>query len=208
MNKKPIAILLVILMFVLSACGALKDATVSTIYVDKNGKVSSVTIASLPAEQYDEKELKKSIDDAIDDYNGSQEKVELDSFKVKKEQAHLLLTYATTKDYESFNGRVLFAGTMAEARSAGYNFEGEFIDSKKVTTTGSAILKEAIDELVIITNEPVQIKTSKDILYVSANATIIDKRVAQVEAEAGATDNGITFGNAENAYIIYGEPKK
>ena len=208
MNKKLIAVLLAMLMFGLSACGALKDATVSTIYVDKKGKVTSATIASLPAEQYDENELKKSIDEALDAYNSGQDKITLDDFKVKKEQAHLILTYATAEDYENFNGRVLFAGTMAEARSAGYEFEGEFIDANKVSTTGSAILQEAQDELIIITNEPVQIQTTKDILYTSANATIIDKRVAMVEAEAGATDNGITFGNAKNAYIIYGEPKK
>lgn len=198
-----------ILIFGLSACGALRDVEVSTIYVDKKGKVTSATIASFSKEQYNEDELKSSIDEAISAYNGDQEaRITLAKFKVKKEQATLRMTYATSDDYEVFNGRTLFVGTIAEAKLAGYDFEGEFWDQSKATIKGSAIIKEAQDEMVIITNEPVQIQTTKDILYTSDNATIIDKRLAQVEAEVGATDNGITFGNEKNAYIIYGEPKK
>ena len=210
MNKKPIAILLTLLLFSLSACGIFSSVTTSTISVDKKNKVTSVTIASLPSEQYNEEELKQSIDEAVATYNDGEDKdkITLKGFKVKKGQATLRLVYASGDDYEAFNERILFVGTVAEAKVAGFDFEGEFLDTSKATIKGSTILKDASDEKVIITNEPVQIQTDKDILYTSPNATIIDKRLAQVEAEAGATENGITFGNAENAYIIYGEPKK
>ena len=210
MNKKIVAILLATLILTLSACGALSGVETSTIYIDKKGKVTSVTIASLPAEQYNEKELEQSIDEAISDYNGDEEKekITLKKFKVKKGQATLKIVYATSDDYEAFNDRVLFTGTVAEAKIAGFDFAGEFLDASKTLIKGSTILENASDEKVIITNEPVQIQTSKDILYVSDNATIIDKRIAQVEAEAGAIENGITFGNEAIAYIIYGEQKK
>ena len=207
MNKKIIAILLSALMLIFSACGALSNAKVSTIYIDKKGKVTSATIESLPAEQYNEDALKESIDVAIAAYNQGQdtEKIELDSFKVKKEQATLRMTYASAKDYEIFNERVLFVGTLAEANAAGYDFQDEFVDAKTASIKGTTLLKDAPDKMVIITNEPVQIQTIQDILYTSDNATIIDKKTAQVEAEAGSTDNGIAFGNSANAYIIYGE---
>ena len=210
MNKKLIAILLTMLMFTLSACRIFDEVKTSTIYVDKKGKVTSTTVASLPSEQYDEKELKASIDEALSAYNGGEEqdKITLKRFKVKKEQATLRLVYASGDDYEAFNERILFVGTVAEAKVAGYDFEGEFQDASKSPVKGADILKNATDEKVIITNEPVQIETNKDIIYTSTNATILDKRLAEVEAEAGAIDNGITFGNEENAYIIYGEPKK
>ena len=210
MNKKLIAILLAMLLFSLSACGMFSSVKTSTIYVNKKGKVTSTTISSLPAEQYNKDELKKSIDEAVSAYNSGKEKDEitLDTFKVKKEQATLKLIYATSDDYEIFNGRTLFVETVAEAKAAGYDFDGDFLDKEQGAIKGSAILKETGDAMVIITNEPVQIQTVKDILYTSDNATIIDKRLAQVEAEAGATDNGITFGNEKNAYIIYGELKK
>jgi len=208
--RKIIVILLILMITTLTACGVLSNAKVSTIYVDRKGEVVSATIASLPTEQYDGDELKVSIDEAIATYNSTKENepISLNEFKVKKEQATLRLTYATAGDYEAFNERTLFAGTIAEATAAGYDFEVDFIDSDKTTIKGSAILKEARDELVIITNEPVQIQTTKDILYTSDNATIIDKRTAQVEDEAGSTDNGITFGNAKVAYVIYGEPNQ
>ena len=210
MSKKLIAILLTLLMFSLSACGIFEEVKTSTISVDKKGKVTSVTVASLPKDQYDEDELKASIDEAVLAYNTGEEndKITLKKFKVKKEQATLKLIYASGDDYEAFNERILFVGTVAEAKVAGFDFDGEFLNASKATIKGSDIIKDASDEKVIITNEPVQIQTNKDILYTSANATIVDKRLAQVEAEAGATENGITFGNAENAYIIYGEPKQ
>lgn len=210
MNRKTIAILLAILALILSACGALSKAKTSTIYVDKKGKVTSVTIASLPADKYNEEELKASIDEEILAYNGDEEKakIKLNEFKVKKEQAILQITYATSDDYEAFNSRVLFTGTVAEAQAAGFDFAGEFLDTSKTAIKGSTIVKDIFEENVIITNEPVQVQTYKDIMYTSANATIVDKRIAQVESEAGATENGITFGNEENTYIIYGEPKE
>ena len=208
--KKVTVTLLIVMMLFLSACGALSKVKTSTIYVDKKGKVTSVTIASLPADQYNEEELKASIEEEILAYNGDEEKakIKLNEFKVKKEQATLRITYATSDDYEAFNGRVLFTGTVAEAQAAGFDFAGEFLDTSKTAIKGSTLVKDAAEEKVIITNEPVQVQTYKDIMYTSANATIVDKRIAQVESEAGATENGITFGNEENAYIIYGEPKE
>ena len=208
MKKKLMTILLAMLMLALSGCGALSGVKTSTIYVDKKDKVISATVASLNAEQYDEDELEQSIKEAIATYNGSEEKVKLNKLNVKKGQATLTMTYETSDDYEAFNSRVLFTGTVAEAKQAGYDFAGNFIDTSQAEVKGKTILDGASDEKVIITNEPVQIQTSLDIMYVSDNATIIDKRLAQVEAEVGATENGITFGNEAVAYIIYGEPKK
>ena len=215
MSKKIIAMVFILLMVMLSGCGAISKATTSTIYINTKGKVSSVTVEALPAQQYSEEDLKNLIDLSIAEYNSGQdeEKIKLDGFKVKGDQARLTMSYATSLDYEGFNGRVLFWGTVSEAIAAGYKFDMDFIDEAKAVTKGSVITAPKAEdnqkeEQVIITNEPVQIQTTKDILYTSKNATIIDERLVQVEAEAGATDNGITFGNSENAYIIFGDKPK
>jgi len=205
MNRKITAIILALLMIGLFGCSATSSAKTSTIYVDKNGKVSSVTIENLSAEQYSEEELRELVTQTIKEYNSEkgEDKVKLDELKVKKEQARLAIEYATSADYEEFNGRILFVGTVAEAKEAGYDFETDFVGADEATIKGEAVVGQEKDSQVIITNEPVQIKTIKDILYTSTNAKITDKRAAQVDAEAGATENGITFGNSECAYIIY-----
>ena len=204
MNKRILALILTFVMVSLAGCGGISSAQISTIYIDKAGKVKSVTVESLSAEQYQEADLRELVNQAIEEYNDKQdtERIILKGLSVKKEQARLTMEYATSEDYEGFNGRILFSGTVAKAKAAGYDFNTDFIDENEALAKGEVIIKQE-DLQVIITNEPVQIKTSQDIMYVSVNAVIIDKRAAQVEAEAGATENGITFGNSEYAYIIY-----
>lgn len=191
--KKVATLILIAMITILSGCSKLGSAEASTIYVDKKGRIESITVEALPAEQYNKEELKTMIDESIDDYNGKQEeeKITLESFKVKKDQARLTMKYASYEDYEDFNGRILFAGTVAEAKVAGY----------EITTTYT-------DASIIITNEPVQIKTPKDIVETSENASIIDEKLAVVEGEGGATENGIIFENSKVAYVIYGENKE
>jgi len=205
MNRKLILTLLIMLLLSLSGCQSISNAKTSTIHIDKKGQVSSITVESLPAEQYQEEDLKALVEQTIADYNAKEDSksITLDKLSVKKEQARLIMKYNSVTDYEKFNGRILFAGTVIAAKEAGYDFSIDFIDVDKASIKGSDIIINDKEARIVITNEPVQVQTLKDILYVSPNVTIVDKRIAQVEAEGTATDNGITFGNSEYAYIIY-----
>lgn len=186
-------------------CGSLKDAQFNTIHVNKKEKVSSVIIEDFSKEYYDKDELKESINKAITTYNEKSKKsaVSLKKFTVKKGQTRIMMDYDTSTDYQDFNHTVLYSGTVAGAQKEGYEFKLSFTDTAGKKVKAETITAKNPDAKVIITNEPVCIQTTKNIIYVSTNATIQDAKTAKVNADNNQDNQSSQISISGYAYIIY-----
>ena len=116
---------------IFTGCGGSFKADENAIKISKDGKVFAVSVEDLEKDYYDEAELEEYIDALVDEYNSSREgAVKKKSFKVKEETANLSMEYESAKDYEDFNGTVLFSGTVAKAIAEGYEFDTSFVSIK------------------------------------------------------------------------------
>lgn len=93
------------------ACGcgsstklSLSEVDMNTMYIAKNGKMELVCVEDFDKDYYSESDLKDYIEDSISDYNkeNGEDKVELQAFDVKKNQAKALITFASPETYEGF----------------------------------------------------------------------------------------------------------
>lgn len=203
--KKYIWMLLGAALVLLVGCNSIEDAKSSTIYVNPKGNVTSVIVEDFQKEYYDEKELKESINTAIDSYNEQHDSkaVTLKKLTVKKETAKAVLTYDSCDEYCAFNGTVLFSGTVAEAQQAGYDFKTDFITASQEEVSSDDIINQHSDAKVIITNEPVYVQTNKAILYVSENVSIKEGKLVQVLSDDREDNENAQVIIADAAYVIY-----
>lgn len=204
-RSRYIWILLAAVLVFMGGCDSLKDVKSSTIHVDKKEKVTSVIVEDFSKAYYDKDELKESIEKAIESYNkaGSKQPVSLKDFTVKKGQARIVMKYDTCADYQAFNQTILYSGTVAGAEKEGYEFKTGFLDTSGAAVDAAAVLSANPNARVIISNEPVSIKTTKNILYVSENVSIQDEKTAKISA-TGNQDNGNSqISIAGYAYVIY-----
>lgn len=110
-------------------CGSQKSVDESTVYVQKNGKITAVDVEAFDENSYSFDELQQYVEDAVAEYNAGHDKksVKLKSLKMQDGNAVLTMEYQTAEDYESFSGTKLFVGSVAEALAAGYSFSQDFV---------------------------------------------------------------------------------
>lgn len=176
----------------LGGCGQKFEPTESTLFVTSKGVVKSAIIESFDQDYYDFEELSTEVKGRVSEYclTSEGEPITLVSMEEGNQEVTLFMDYETAEDYRAFNDVLLFDGTYAEAKAAGYvptelqSPEGEevSVDSKE------------LDHLkVIVTEESVGIQTTGKIKYISDNVTYIDKKLARA-LEAGA---------AHPAFVLY-----
>lgn len=202
--KRYIGALLAVILLLMAGCGSLSNADATTMVIGKKGDVTIVLVEPFDKEYYDEKELKQSIQAAVDTYNDQRgsKAVVLEKLTVKKETVKARVVYDSWKDYSAFNGTILFAGTIAEAVKAGYDFQTDFVDASGKTASGETVMGD--DQAnVIVTNEPIQVQTGKDIAWVSRNVSIQKKKLAAVKADENQDNKNTQITNGEISYIIY-----
>lgn len=176
-----VLILIVILaIFVFGSCGNdYAKAETNTVYVLESGKVISTDVESFDEKVYDKGELKTYIKDAINTYNkeNGNNSLKQKSFKVKDDKATLVLEYATADVYEAVNGVELFTGTVAEAKKAGYTFEGSFakiVDDKAIVATADEFM-DGDDYKVVIIKSNTKVVIPGDVCFVSTeNVSKVD----------------------------------
>lgn len=204
----------------LAGCGKL-EVTRDTIYIQKNGKVTAVSMDELDKDYYSEQELEEYVDQEAAAYtseNGNKS-LKVDSFEVQDSAVTLQLTYASSEDYVSFNGTVLFSGTVEEALNAGYDFDMEFYSagygSESAESEEEQLSDEAAEEemtdgsvdgeeitahsdyKVVITNEALNVKVDGDILYVSGeDFSMEDESTVSIPDPGDSQVAGLT-------YIVY-----
>ena len=188
----------------LTGCGILGGFSpeVSGISIDKKGGITEVVREMFDESVYSKEELEQQLTSEIEAYNtaSGDEYIKEKNLKVKDGVAQLKMTYASAKDYIAFNNVEFYSGNVVGAVQQGYMFEGVF---KTVTSGsvdgassmwGSSIIR-GTNYPTVVFNGPLLVEVPGEILYVSENVNVTDKKTA-------------VCSDSSRAYIIYETEKK
>ena len=203
--RKRSTVLLLAGLLTLSGCGKIEKASESTVTVDKKGIVTEILIEDFSSEEYQEDELKKSIEELVSTYNeqAGEEEVTLKKMQVKGGNASVLMQYSTDDAYRAFNQVDFFAGTVKQAGKEGYAFAGAFTDAKGQAVSQGTIPAECQDHSVIIIREPLAVLVPGKILYVSKNMKILGEDCARLAADSEDTYENAQVTTEAYGYVIY-----
>ena len=203
--RKRSTVLLLAGLLTLSGCEKIEKASESTVTVDKKGIVTEILIEDFSSEEYQEDELKKSIEELVSTYNkqAGEEEVTLKKMQVKDGNASVLMQYSTDDTYRAFNQVDFFAGTVAQAQKEGYAFAGAFTDEKGQAVSQGTIPAECQDQSVMIIREPLAVLVPGKILYVSKNMKILGEDCARLAADSGDTYENAQVTTEAYGYVIY-----
>lgn len=203
--RKRSTVLLLAGLLTLSGCGKIEKAAESTVTVDHKGIVTEILIEEFSSEEYQEDELKKSIEELVSTYNqqAGQEDVTLKKLQVKDEVASVLMQYSTDDAYRAFNQVDFFAGTVAQAQKEGYAFAGAFTDAEGKAVSQGTIPAECQDQDVMIIREPLAVLVPGNILYVSKNMEILGEDCARLASDSGDTYENAQVTTEAYGYVIY-----
>lgn len=187
-RKIPRVALLAGALLLFTGCGKEALADTTTISVQKNGTVGSVVVENFEKEYYSEEELKGQVEADVAAFNKANgaDSITFEKLQVKEGIAALEMTYQNAQAYVDFNGEEFFCGTVAKAYEADYSLDVTLKNASDETQTidKSGILENGEMHLVI-TAEPVLIKTYSNILYFSGNVTLINNKEASVLPKDG-----------------------
>lgn len=149
-------VIIVIGIFVFGSCGInYTETDTNTVYVLKNGKIVSTDIEKFDQNTYDSEKLKSYLASVVDTYNkeNGEDSLKQKTLTIEENVATLVLEYADAKVYKDLNGVELFAGTIQEAKDAGYTFEDTFAkmkDGKATAATAEEFIGGEEYKVVII----------------------------------------------------------
>ena len=195
MKKIGFILICVFLVASLGGCaGSENSEDVTTVSVDKNGKVTGTIVEALDKDYYDIDELKTMINTDIQQYNteAGEEKITLDSSDITSEKAVVKMTYADAENYAAFNDMIFFAGTVTEAKEAGYEIESSRLKGIDETTDVESLLTDSTMRIIIM-EEPVQIHTFGNIKAMSDEMTLVNKKEAVAAENEDAQLHMILF---------------
>ena len=148
------------------------ESNTSVVFIQEDGSVVSNDVIYFDTSIYDQTELGLFIEETISTYNKKHGEgaVEKNSLTIENNVASLILEYKDAATYTDFSGIELFMGSVSEAVSEGYEFDGKFakiVDGKAVECTKSDFVGNTELKVAIIkANTKIQIEG--EILYISA----------------------------------------
>lgn len=204
-NRKHILLLTALLIF--SGCGGIEDAEESTVTVNEKGIVTQLLIEDFLSEQYDEEELKTSVQEWVAEYNqkAGAGAVTLKNSEVEEGIAKVMLQYQSDEDYRGFNQVDFFSGTVEEALEEGYTFAGTFTDRKGNIVIEGTVPEQCRGKKVIIIREPLQVLVPGKILYVSKNMEAAEADTARMLVDSTADYAEMQVTTEAYGYVIYEE---
>lgn len=180
-----IALMILLSIGILTGCGQSYDAEVSTVFVQKDGKIVSTDVEAFEEDRYDKEGLKTYVENAIADYNGGDtEAVVMKSLTVEEGNAILILEYASASDYAAFNGIELFTGSIADALAAGYSFDVEFASVEGGNASACSVndFLGSKDLKVAIIKGNIDVHVDGRVAYVStANTSYVDAGTIRIQ---------------------------
>lgn len=157
---------------VLAGCGADVESDSSVVYVGKKGEIISLDVEHFDESYYDMNELETFVKEQVLAYTEEHGKgsVKVEELTAADGSGRLKMKYSTSEDYTAFNGIELYQGTVLDALTAGYVFEGEFAVVEDGVVTGAATKQDIYQQqdlkvAVIRANTDVQVEG--EICYVS-----------------------------------------
>lgn len=172
-RKLSLGMLLVFFVMMFAGCGENFTADESTVFVDKNGNVTSVDVEELDQGYYDEEELEDYIEAAVNVYTevNGKNTVKMKSLEMDGTTARLTMTYGSAQDYSDFNGIEFYQGKVVESLAAGYTYDTDLVKVEDGKAVGKATKQEIYGEdglKVVIIRANTDVQIDGEICYVSA----------------------------------------
>lgn len=171
---------------IMAGCGSLgvKAPEMSTISIQKDGKIMQTIVDQFERNYYDVDELEKMTQEKIKRYSNEADDIICESVEEKDGMIIVKMTYQTDSDYTDFNNRELFYGTVSEASKQGYALSD--LVSKDGTSISETELSELSENHVVViqtaAGEELGVNVYDKILYTSGNITLSGKKDAIIEA--------------------------
>ena len=166
----------------MTACGK-ETAGVSSVSIDKDGKVTSVLYEEFDKDYYSLDELTNMAEDEISRYNAEYEtpRITLSDAHILEDESvvELTMNFESASDYSYYNQVDMFYGTVGEAREAGYELNLNLVDDKGDKIDPS-LIDQNPDRHIIITSDKTNIKTPYGISYMSKGVTCTGKKEAEL----------------------------
>jgi hypothetical protein len=195
MKKWIRAVCVLAAMLMLTGCGTSFDPSVTSLYIQKNGKITQAIVESFEQDYYSVDEFKSMIEKEVAAYNQKfgEERITISRLELVDKTLYLLLDYKDADTYEQYNEEYCFTGTVSEALGAGLPFDLVFKDADYEEYTAAEATAQTGSHIVVLKEEGV-VELERKVKYVSNNVEILDDHMVQVmpiEAED------------EYAYIIF-----
>ena len=172
----------------LAGCSDSADGiTETTLIVARDGGVSEAIIEDFDKDYYLRSDLESFIDQRINEFNASGsegKKVSLDRLTVENRKALAVVDFDSIETYADFSGNEAFFGTISEAYDAGYSFDVTLKSTTESETIGKEEIMEMDDKHILVISEPISVRSSRRILYASANVDVKDTNNVSVSSES------------------------
>ena len=201
--KKTISLLISVAVMagLLAGCGTDYYTADSTVFVSKKGSVVSTDVEQFDTSTYKEDDLQEYVDQSIDTYNDKNDgAVKLKKLTVEDGKASLTIKYDSAEEYTGFNGIELFAGTIAEALAAGYDFKVDFaaIDDGKAKACDTSEFMDDDGYKVVVYKGSSNIHVDGKILYASIkDVKLVDEKTVSI----GTGYNLLTSGQSSTESV-------
>lgn len=141
--------------------------------VKKDGSIVNYIVEDFDQSYYNLEELEALIEEEVNDYNQKLGYRAVKASKVKLSEdgvVSLKMEYASVDDYNSFNDRNMFVGTVREASAAGFQFTTAMVDVEDETNTiSNQEISSLSDMHILITEEAGVVETFGKVLYISSD---------------------------------------
>ncbi len=161
----------------LVGCGQGNVPEVSSVSIDKDGKIIHQIVGNFDQNYYERDGLTSLAEERVAEYcadNGTGS-VTLGEIDETDGKVVIRFQYATDKDYSAFNNREFFVGTLEEAEGQGYNLGYvAFTSAKGQPMEVSEIEEPEKKRIAIIGMKPteeIKVNTYGKVLYVNQSAT-------------------------------------
>lgn len=194
--KKCLMILCALfLAFSATACGSSFEPSVTSLYVQKDGKLTYAVVESFEKEYYSLSEFQSMIDREVDSCNSnySEPAISVERLDVEDGTLYLLLNFTNADAYGRYNEEYCFLGTVEEALGVGQSFNILFKDADYEERTTAEVTDKKDNQVLILQKEGI-VQLEKPVKYVSNNVEIISDHMVEVMPIED---------QEEYAYIIY-----
>lgn len=173
---RGISMLILAVTCMLAGCGKNKTPDVSSLSIDKEGKVSHQIVGQFEQSYYEKDGLVSLAQARVAEYCADNGEGSVVLGEVDEQDGKVLLhfDYASGEDYSAFNNRTLFIGSLDEAEGQGYNLGYvAFISPKGQPMEISDLENPEKKQIMIIGMKPMEemlVNTWGKVLYVNQSA--------------------------------------
>lgn len=179
----------------MSGCGSSFQPSVSSLYIQKDGRLTQAIVESFEKDYYSLTEFESMINKEIDTYNRNygEGEISLKQLELKDQTLYLELDFSDADVYSAYNEEYCFVGTVEEALEAGLSFQMDFKDADYEDYSGADVTAKKSQHVAVLQNEGI-VQLQSPVKYVSNNVEILSDHIVQVMPISD---------NAEYAYVIY-----